>query len=166
LSTESLDSVPAIEHCTTCPICNRTYHKDFLPIFQSGVVSFLEWLTATAKLPFSIDFKVIISSLLMTSNYWKEIIFDKASLSVSRTNVDALFLSLAASGINKTQNTNDGIRWFVGRQAPLLPQPNINVTLMDATIGEANYKLDEYWVGISTSTNEDTCSYTANSTPQ
>ena len=79
----------------------------------------------------------------MTSNYWKEIIFDKASLSVSRTNVDALFLSLAASGINKTQNTNDGIRWFVGRQAPLLPQPNINVTLMDATIGEAKYKLDE-----------------------
>ena len=84
----------------------------------------------------------------MMSNYWKEIIFDKASSSVSRTNVDALFLSLAASGIIEIQNKNDGIKWFVGRQAPLLPQPNINVTLMDATIGEANYKLDEYWVEI------------------
>ncbi len=57
-------------------------------------------------------------------------------------------MSLAVSGIMEIQNTNDGIKWFVGRQAPLLPQPNINVTLMDATIGGANYKLDEYWVGI------------------
>jgi hypothetical protein len=61
---------------------------------------------------------------------------------------DALFLSLVASGIIEIQNTNDCIKWFVGRQAPLLPQPNINVTLMDARIGEANYKLDENWVGI------------------
>jgi hypothetical protein len=148
LSTGSLNSVPAIGHCIAYPICNRTYHKDFLPIFQSGVISFLEWLTATAKLPFSIDFKVNISSLLMTSNYWKEIIFVKASTSVSRTNVDALFLSLAVSEIIEIQNTNDSIKWFVERQAPLLPQLNINVTLMGATIGEANYKLDEYWVGI------------------
>jgi hypothetical protein len=84
----------------------------------------------------------------MTSNYWKEIIFDKVSKSVSQTNVDAHFLSLAASGIIKIQNTNDGIKWFVGHQAPFHLQPNINVTLIDATIGEAKYKLDEYWVGI------------------
>ncbi len=145
LSTRSLDSVPAIGHCTTCFICNCTYHKDFLPVFRSGVISFLEWLTATTKLPFIIDFKVNISSLL------KQAIFGmryKPSKSVSWTNVDALFLSLAASGIIKTQNTNDGIKWFVGCQAPLLPQTKINVTLMDARIGEAKYKLDEYWVGI------------------
>jgi hypothetical protein len=69
-------------------------------------------------------------------------------LLVYQTNVDALFLSLVASGNIEIQNTIDGIKWFVGCQAPLLPQPNINVTLMDTTIGEANDKLDEYWVGI------------------
>ena len=68
-------------------------------MFRSGVVAFLEWLTLTAKLPFIGDRKIQVSSLLMTSTYWKEILFDKSSTSITRTNVDSLFLSLAASGI-------------------------------------------------------------------
>jgi superfamily II DNA helicase RecQ len=83
LSSGSLDSSPAMGHCTSCPIRNRTYHKDFLPVYRSGVESFLEWLTATAKLPFTVEFNVKVSSLLMSSPYWNEIIFDKSSSSVS-----------------------------------------------------------------------------------
>jgi hypothetical protein len=56
-----LDSLPALGHCTSYPVCNQTYHKDFLPVYRSGVESFLEWLTATAKLPFTVDFKVQLS---------------------------------------------------------------------------------------------------------
>jgi len=67
LLSSSLDSLPATGHCTSCPVCNQTYHKDFLPVYRSGVESFLKWLTATAKLPFMFDFKVQVSSLLMLS---------------------------------------------------------------------------------------------------
>ena len=137
----ALDSSRAVGRCTTCPICNCTYHKDFIPVYRISVVSFLEWLIATTKLQ--------VSSLLSCSDYWKEIIFDKASSSVSRVNVDALFLSLAASGILEIQNTTDGIKWVIGRQSPVATLPNHDVSLIDATIGEAKYKVDKYWMGIS-----------------
>jgi hypothetical protein len=83
LSSGALDSTCAVGRCTTCPICNRTYHKDFIPVYRIGVVSYLEWLIATSKLPFAVDLKIQVSSLLMCSEYWKEIIFDKSSSSVS-----------------------------------------------------------------------------------
>ena len=53
---------------------------DFLLVYKSGVVAFFEWLTFTAKLPFVIDGKIQVSSFLMISAYWKEIIFDKANI--------------------------------------------------------------------------------------
>ncbi len=139
-----LDSSPAVGRCTTCPICNRTYHKDFIPVYRIGVVSFLEWLIATTKLPLTVDLKMQVSSLLTCSDYWKEIIFDKASSSVSRVNLDALFLSLAASGILEIQNTTDGIKWVIGRQSLVATLPNHAVSLIDATIGKAKYKVDKY----------------------
>jgi len=33
LSSGYLDSIPATERCTLCPICNQRYHKDFLPVY-------------------------------------------------------------------------------------------------------------------------------------
>ena len=114
------------------------------------MVAFLEWLTLTAKLlPFIVDRKIQVSSLLMMSTYWKEILFDKSSTSITRTNVDSLFLSLAASGILEIQNSPDGIRWMIGRQAPTTVTTDTNVGLIRATIGTAKYTLDEYWVGIN-----------------
>jgi hypothetical protein len=113
------------------------------------VVAFLEWLTLTAKLPFIVDRKIQVSSVLMTSTYWKEILFDKSSKSITQTNVDSLFLSLAASGILEIQNSPDGIRWLLGRQAPTTATTDTNVALIQATIGMAKYTLDEYWVGIN-----------------
>jgi hypothetical protein len=64
---------------------------NFLPVYHCGVVTFLEWLIATSKFPFPNVRKNQVSSLLMTNVYWKEILFDKASSTISRTNVDALF---------------------------------------------------------------------------
>ncbi len=150
LSTGLLDSVTATWCCTTCLVCIRTYHKDFLPVFHGSVVSFIEWLTATLKLPFRIEFKSQVSTLLMASTYWKEMIFDKASSTVSWLNVDALFLSLAATGILEIKNTAAGITWIVGWGVPVLPQqlPN-SVTLIEVTIGLAKYTKDSYRVGIN-----------------
>ena len=148
LLSGSLDSSLALGHCTSCPVCNQTYHKDFLSVYRSGVESFLEWLTATAKLPFTVEFNVQLSSLLMSNAYWKEIIFDKAPSSVSRVNVNALFLSLAAAGILEIQNTSEGMKWFIGREAPRTVAPNLDVLFLDETIGEVKYKVDEYWTGL------------------
>jgi hypothetical protein len=60
----------------------------------------------TAKLPYRIDMKDIISSILMSSMHWKETIFDKALLGVSCANIDSLFLALAALGILDTTFSN------------------------------------------------------------
>ena len=68
-------------------------------------------------------------------------IFDKASRTVSWLNVDALFLSLAATGVLEIQNTSEGIMWIVGREVPVLQQQPM--------IGLAKYTKDSYWVGIN-----------------
>jgi hypothetical protein len=137
LPSSSLNSITATARCSLCPICNRRFHKDFLPVYRSGVVAFLEWLTLTTKLPFIVDRKIQVSSLLMTSSYWKEILFNKSSTSITRTNVDSLYLSLAASGILEIQNSPDGIRWMLGRQAPMIATTDTNVVLIHTTIGTA-----------------------------
>jgi hypothetical protein len=85
----------------------------------------------------------------MTSAYWKEILFDKSSTSITRTNVDSLFLSLAVTGILEIQNSPDGIRWVLGQQAPTTATTDTDVSLISVTIGVAKYKLDIYWVGIN-----------------
>ena len=85
----------------------------------------------------------------MKSTYWKEILFDKSSTKITRTNVDSLFLSLAASGILEIQNSPDGIRWMLGRQAQTTATTDTNVALIHAIIGTAKYTLDKYWVGIN-----------------
>jgi hypothetical protein len=74
----------------------------------------------TSKPPFKIEIKIQVSSFLMASTYWKEMIFDKASGLVSQSNVDALFLLLAAAGILEIQNTTEGFMWIVGQEAPVV----------------------------------------------
>ena len=118
LSSSSLNSITSTVRCSLCLICNQRYHKDFLPVYKSGVVAFLKWLTLTAQLPFVNDGKIQVSSLLVISAYWKEIIFDNSSTSITRINVDSLFLSLAATGILEIQNSPDGIRSVLGWQGP------------------------------------------------
>jgi hypothetical protein len=84
----------------------------------------------------------------MSNAYKKEIIFDKAPLSVSRVNANALFLSLAAAGILEIQNTSEGMKWFIGQEAPRTVAPNLDVSFLNATIGEAKYKVNNYWTGL------------------
>jgi hypothetical protein len=134
--------------CKTCPICTQSFHKDFLPVFWSSVIEFIEWLTATSKLPFKNEIKLQVLSFLMASAYWKEMIFDKASGLVSGSNVNALFLSLAAADILEIQNTTERFMWIVGQKAPVVEQQHACVTLVEAMIGIAKYTKDEYWVGI------------------
>jgi hypothetical protein len=66
-----------------CPICTQTFHKDFLPVFWCSVIACIEWLTATSKLLFRIEFKLQFFPLLIASTYWTDMIFDKASSLVS-----------------------------------------------------------------------------------
>ncbi len=113
-----------------------------------SVIFFIDWLTATATLPFKIEYKPQISLLLMLSTYWKEMIFDKASSSVSCSKVDAMFLLLVASGILEIKHTNDGLVWIVGQQYLTIHKPNVRGTIVEATISAANYNIDINWGGI------------------
>jgi hypothetical protein len=101
LSTGTLDSL-IIDNgaCNTlCSICTEKWHEQFLPVYRSSVVAFLEYLMQTGKCPHIIDYKSPISSLLVGSPFWEEMLFDRAAGVMSRLQVDALFLSLTAAGI-------------------------------------------------------------------
>ncbi len=82
-----------------CCICTKKWHDQFIPVYSSYVVAFLECLMQTGKLPVEVDYKDPISSLWAGSAFWKETVFDWAACGISRMQVDALFLSLTASGI-------------------------------------------------------------------
>ena len=98
LSTGYLDGHEIEDRCdSTCSICTQKWHKQILPVYHSEVVlAFLEYLIQTGKLPHDIDFKLLISSILAGSSFWKEIIFDPAPGGISQLQVDTLFLSLLA----------------------------------------------------------------------
>ena len=86
-------------------------------MYRMSVVSFIEFLMITGKLPAEVDYKNPVSSLLVESTFWKETVFDKNFLSVSRINVDAFFLSLAANGILKLEPKMDSVfQWVIARE--------------------------------------------------
>jgi hypothetical protein len=63
-----------------------------------------------------VDYKAPISSLLAKNKFWKEAIFDHAAGGISRMQVDALFLSLTASGIIQMQEKNTSLEWLITRE--------------------------------------------------
>jgi len=100
------------------PICTKGWHEVFIPVYRTSVVSFLEFLMLTGKLPAEVDYKTPVSSVLATSAFWKETIFDRNFHKVSRSHVDAFFLSLAAAGIFKLEPKKDSLfQWVVARDA-------------------------------------------------
>jgi len=101
----------------SCPICTKGWHEVFIPVYRTSVVSFLEFLMPTGKLPNEVDYKTPVSSVLATSAFWKETIFDRNFHKVSRSHVDAFFLSLAAAGILKLEPKKDSMsQWVVARE--------------------------------------------------
>ena len=88
----------------------------------------------TGKLPAEVDYKNPVSSLLAESAFWKETVFDKNFLLVSRINVDAFFLSLAANGILKLEPKKDSV---------------FQELFIEAHIGTPLYKCDNSWNGIN-----------------
>jgi hypothetical protein len=69
-------------------------------------------------------------------------------LSVSDSNVDALFLSLAAAGILDINYTNVALAWVVGPQPPAVHKEKVHVTPIEVTVGDAKYNMDINWKGI------------------
>jgi hypothetical protein len=64
LSTEILDNNFFVnENCdnSCCIICTKKWHGQFIPVYHSGVVAFLEFLMQTGKLPVEVDYNDPIS---------------------------------------------------------------------------------------------------------
>jgi hypothetical protein len=131
-----------------CPVCDGKSGIEFLPVFWCSVILFIDWLTTTAKLLFAINNKQQILSLLMSSTFWKEMIFDKALSSASLSNVDVLFLQLAAAGIVEIKYNNNTFVWVVGQQPLAVHKQHVHVTLIEATLVDAKYNIDINWEGI------------------
>jgi hypothetical protein len=77
LSTGNLDAYVGEDRCeTSCSIWTNKWHGQFLAVYSSGVVAFLEYLMQTWKLPKDFDYKSPISSLLAGNLFWKETVFE------------------------------------------------------------------------------------------
>jgi len=101
----------------------------------------------TGKLPAEVDYKNPVSSLLAESAFWKETVFDKNFLLVSRINVDAFFLSLAANGILKLEPKKDLVfQWVIAQEYGGSAKAE---SFIEAQIGIPLYKRDALWNGIN-----------------
>ncbi len=98
----------------------------------------------TGKLPAEVDYKTPVSSVLATSALWKETILDRNFRKVSRSHVDAFFLSLAAAGILKLEPKKDS--WVVAREHG---ESTTSVSFIKAHIGTPLYKCNDSWNGIN-----------------
>jgi hypothetical protein len=134
-----LDSSAPTTRCgTSCSICTCAWHKQFLPVYCSGVIEFIESLILSGKLPHQADLKsnsVLILALLNKSAYWKEIIFDRPAVKISQASINRLFLSLTAAGIIKKQSINGKLHWNVCREIPLTE----NQLFLESNIGRVKY---------------------------
>jgi hypothetical protein len=112
-----------IQHLDELCNANKSAYKDLLERCQGLCCSTTTTVFLFLYLQFLInhsDAKQIFIECSNCTTHWKEMIFDKASRTVSWLNVDALFLSLAATGVLEIQNTSEGIMWIVGREVPVL----------------------------------------------
>ncbi len=136
------------EQCdNSCGICTKRWHEQFLPVYRSGIIGFLDFMTLTGKLPQGIDGKASISSLLAGSAFCKETIFDRATSSILRMQVDALFLSLAASRIIQLWPKNETLQWDIVCEYNNVY--NNDSSFIEAHIGVPTYKRsDDAWWGI------------------
>ena len=128
LSTGRLTPPPPTDTpCQTgCPICTKQWHKQFLPIYKESLIRFFQSSTGRDRIPFE-DSTKLVSDVLWGDAYWLEHIFDRAAGGMKRTQVDALFLSLAAVGIMKIEKARGGvIRWNIGWNADDTPLYNNN----------------------------------------
>jgi hypothetical protein len=130
----------------SCPICTKCWHELFIPVYLMSVVSFLEFLMLTGKLPAEVDYTTPVSSVLAASAFWKETIFDRNFHKVTRNYVDAFFL-LAAAGILKLEPKKDSLfQWVVAREHG---ESITAVSFIEANIGTPLYKRDDLWNGIN-----------------
>jgi hypothetical protein len=93
----------------SCLICTNKWNDQFIPVYRSEFVSFLEYLMLIGRIPQEIDYKLPISLLLTGISYWKKTIFNRVAGSVSRLQVDALFFSLTVAGIVHLQPKSDSL---------------------------------------------------------
>ena len=84
---------------------HQSTRKVLSPFFQSSVGRDL--------FPFVCAAKSYVSSPLWGQAYWLENIFDRSNYEIKRSQVDALFLSMFASGLLTMERNRASIRWNI-----------------------------------------------------
>lgn len=113
LSTGRLAAIPrGSEDChTQCSICTGAWHKIHLPVYREGIAGFFQSSKGREVFPHESTNKSVVSSVLWGDKYWLERIFDLPHYSIKRTQVDALFLSLAATKILRVRREGPRVLW-------------------------------------------------------
>ena len=100
-------------------------------------------LMQSGQFPHAIDPKSPVSTLLASSTFWKEALFDWAAGGILRMHVDSLFLSLIATGMIKMTMLNNALQWVIARK-----YGTASNSIIVSHIGCPIYKRDNAWVGI------------------
>ncbi len=115
----------------------------FLLVYRSSVELFIEFLMQSGQFPHMIDPKSPVSTLLASSTFWKEALFDWAAGGILQMHVDSLFLSLIASRMIKMTMQNNTLQWVIARKYGFASN-----SIIKSHIGCPIYKQDNAWVGI------------------
>ena len=140
LACGGLDKYPGPyrwEPCATkCPICTGAWGKIFVRVDKDEVVRFLQSEHALRCIPLYAKRDNIVDTLWKGEGWRLEKIYRRKT--VSKFNVDALFLQLIATEIIEIRNTQAGLQWVFGRV------PDLN----NARESILKYTMNTYWTGI------------------
>jgi hypothetical protein len=128
----------------SCLICTKIRGNQFIPVYHSAVLAFLEYLVQIGRIPQEIDYMSLILLLLAESSFWKETVFNCLAGSVLQVQVNALFLSLMAAGIIHSQPNSESLQWTIKQV-----YATGNNGFLEASIGSPFYKMDAAWQGIN-----------------
>ena len=140
LSCGRVERPPPTNRCincgTKCAMCTGAWSDIFLPVKKERVIRFLESDYFGKRVPLLAD-RANIVDVLWSGEKWRVAdIYGKKS--VSRFNVDGLFLQLIATKILTLENLKQGLTWTLGR---ITDSTNTRETLL-------RYKLDSSWEGM------------------
>ena len=114
LNTGVLNMIPLLDNACgdACPICTGEWKKTFLPIRVDGLIKIFKCVD---NLPCKVNYDNLLK-LIWRQEYWFHVIFDKAISSVSKYNVEGLFMQLIANKLIVIRLINGDDHWVMCRE--------------------------------------------------
>ena len=114
LATGGLDTAFYLIHpCSSaCPVCTNEWGKYFRPLWKDGVVSFFDNI---GEFPCDATYDKLMS-LVSTSKYWTQAIFDVKCSTLCKYHYEAMYLQLIAAGLIRAETWRGNLSWVICRE--------------------------------------------------